>query len=116
MNQESVAVAVNAQRAEVEFVARGFALLPQRLAASRPEVDAAALDGPGEGLVVHPAEHEDAAAHRILDDGGNQTVLVPVDFRGHETVARSATLKISASGGRTGIPRSARKRFTSATV
>src|SRR5439155_5768826 len=61
-------VAVVAELADRERVARGLALAPELLPGPAVEVRLAGLAGQALGLVVHPREHEDVARSGVLDD------------------------------------------------
>jgi hypothetical protein len=67
-HQDRVAIAVEADLDHAQHMTRGLALLPQRAARARPEVDVAGGVGQGPGLGVHPRQHEHGAAVGVGHD------------------------------------------------
>ena len=63
-------------------VAARVALAPVLLTAARPEGHPALAERAAQGLVVHPADHEDVAGVVLLHDGGDETVLVALEQLG----------------------------------
>src|SRR5574340_1767159 len=74
LQQNHVAVAIEAYLFHLLDMARLFALVPQFLARARPVYRLALLPGQAQCLAIHPRHHQHAACRRILRDGGNQTV------------------------------------------
>ena len=77
LEEEGVAVAVQADLPHPLDVAGGLALGPQAPARAGPVHGDAAAQGLGQGLSVHPGEHEHLAAVGVLGDGGDQALFVP---------------------------------------
>jgi hypothetical protein len=78
--QQHVVVAVHADVVHLLHVAGLLALVPQALAAAAPVDRLAALGRGGQGLAVHPGEHQHVAAAPFLRDDGHQAVAVPLDL------------------------------------
>lgn len=75
-DEQGVSVAVNGDGLDVLGVAAGVAFAPVFLAGAGPEGDAAAGEGAVQGFVIHPAEHEHVFGVVLLNDGGEEAVLV----------------------------------------
>ena len=68
--EDRVAVAVVADLDDRHRVPRRRSLVPVLLARAAPEPRLARLAGPAKRLLVHPGEHQHAAARRVLHDRG----------------------------------------------
>src|SRR5439155_23949621 len=75
--QDRVAVAVFRQLLDCECVAGRFALVPETVAGAAEEMRLTALARQADRLVVHPGEHQHAAAVCILDDRRGELRLHP---------------------------------------
>ena len=73
LDQQRVIVAVSGNAYQVEIVATGLTLRPQRLTATAPEGHLTGGQRLVVGLTVHKAEHEHIACVSILNDGGQQS-------------------------------------------
>src|SRR4051812_35085747 len=82
-DQHGIGVAINAELYDGQRVAARLTLLPQALSRARPEVNDAGLAGQPQRLGVHPREHEDGAALRVLDDRRDKPVIVVLRLDGH---------------------------------
>ncbi|CNV93916.1 Uncharacterised protein [Mycobacterium tuberculosis] len=94
--QYGVAVTIQAHRVNVLGVAGRRALDPLFGTGSRIVSGLTGLQGTGQGLVVHPGNHQHVTAAPLLDDGGNQSVGITLQPRRdlwvecHRTVIPSA--------------------------
>ena len=70
--------------------------MPEFLAAARPEVGLAGLQGASEGLLVHVGHHEHLERVSVLHHGGNQAACVELEGRGgefgHDSLGRRGVL------------------------
>src|SRR5439155_2652552 len=85
--QQGVTVAVVVGAAHPLPVARRLALAPVLLPGAAPEPAPPGREGPPQGLLVHPAEHQHLAGAVLLDDGRNEALAVVGDL-GQIGVAR----------------------------
>src|SRR5581483_2666484 len=76
---DRVRVAVVAQALNALHVAGALALVPELLARAAPEVRLAGLARPLQRLLVHVGEREHLACAGVLDDAGDESVLVEGD-------------------------------------
>src|SRR5471030_1525886 len=83
LDQQRVAVAINAEIDQLLDVARRVALAPGTLARARPVADAAGAHRLDDGVPVHPGHHQDLAAAMLLGDGGHESLGVELDLREH---------------------------------
>src|SRR4029453_6918557 len=83
LHEQRVPIAVRVDAIDVLYVTRGLALPPARLPRARMEEAASSLLGALEGLSVHPGHHQAPAGLGLLDDGRDQSVLVPTQLVGH---------------------------------
>src|ERR1035438_10060096 len=74
LDEHGIAVAIGGDFLDHEAVAGAFALEPQLAAGAAPEGGKTGFDGLAKGFLVHEADHEDASAGMILDDGGDEAV------------------------------------------
>src|SRR5579863_8720036 len=81
--QKRVAVAIDAQFDQALRVSGAFALSPQPLARSRPIADASGLERLGDGVAIHPGEHEQLAAVVLLRHRRNESVRAETQRRQH---------------------------------
>src|SRR6478735_5035990 len=81
-DEQRVPVAVEAHRLHPLDVAARVALAPVLLPAARPERHPALPERAAQGLVVHPADHEDVAGVVLLHDGSDESVLVALEQSG----------------------------------
>ena len=77
--QQDIAVTIRADSPDALEVAGLFALAPQPLTRSRPVYRVPAGHRFQQGLAVHPGEHHHASARRLLRDGRDHAVLVPLE-------------------------------------
>src|SRR4051794_15610850 len=78
LEQERVAVAVHADPAYPLAVTRGVALGPVLRATAAPVRRAPGLERAGEGLVVHPSQHQHLAGVVLLGHRRDQSGVVPL--------------------------------------
>ena len=107
LDQQGVAVAVEPDLPDVLPVAGGLALDPVLLPRAAPVRRAAGADGAGQGLVVHPAQHQDLAGVVLLDDGRHQPLRRTLQPGGHGRVEFTHPTSIPVPGGRGRRSRSA---------
>ena len=74
LEEHGIAVAIGGDLLDHQAVAGAFALEPQFAAGPAPEGGKTGFDGFVKGILVHVADHEDASAGMILDDGGDEAV------------------------------------------
>src|ERR1017187_5852393 len=74
LDEHGIAVAIGGDLLDREAMAGAFALEPQFAAGAAPEGGKTGFDGLAKGRFVHEADHEDASAGMILDDGGDEAV------------------------------------------
>ena len=113
-NEDRVPVAIHADLVHPLNVARGLALVPQRLPASAPKVRLAGLLSQGQRAGIHPCQHQHRPGPRVLHDGRGQSTIVPFDFHDMPRAGSCFVLDPPSSArprhptGLTGTPRSAR--------
>src|SRR5579864_8606641 len=73
-NQQSIAIAIGADAANLQEMPRGFALGPQSTLAAAPGGDAAGGFSRCQGLAIHIAEHQHGAGAGVLHDDRNEAV------------------------------------------
>ncbi len=78
--QHGVTVAVQAQGPHPLGVAAGGPLVPLLGPGAAVEVQLAAVERPGEGLLVHVGEHQHLPRAPVLDDARHQPVAVEGDW------------------------------------
>ncbi len=104
--EQRVAVAVDAQRADLLDVAGRRALVPQLVAGAAPQMQLAGLAGPVDGLGVGVGEHQDLAAGPVLDHDGYQPALVEGDLHPRQStsdgVQTAGRVRGAPSGGPAG--------------
>ena len=88
--EQRVAVAVQAQRADVLEVAGRRALVPQLLARAAPEVQLTGLARAPHGLRVGVGEGEHLSRAPVLHDDRDEALLVVGDLHGADCVRRAA--------------------------
>jgi hypothetical protein len=94
LHDQRVAVAVGVHPLHVLHVTGRLALLPWRLSRARPEVRQPRAERLGDGVAIHPRDHEDFTRLRLLHHGRQQPLRIELQLvRGHR---------------RTSTPRSAR--------
>jgi hypothetical protein len=71
--KKSVGITVDANFADAEDMAAGFALFPKAIAGAREKMDLAGKLGLFEGFGVEIAEHENVAALVVLNDPRNKS-------------------------------------------
>lgn len=76
LQQQGVAIAIDADFLNALDVAGGAALVPQFLAAAAPKVGLVRFQGKLQCLLVHPGNHEDFVAEVVLENGRNQPFLI----------------------------------------
>ena len=74
--EQTVGIAVVAQLLELLDVATGLALVPEFLAAARPEPRRALLERETHRFGVHPRHHEHVFGHRVLHDARDEALVV----------------------------------------
>src|SRR5579863_2671419 len=79
LDDERVGVAIDKDAPDALTVARGLALLPQLLAASRKEPRPSCLERALQRLFVHVANHQDVSRRRLLHDRRDEPVRVETD-------------------------------------
>src|SRR5690606_15460926 len=128
LQEDHVAIAIGPDLGHRLHVAGLLALAPEAPARARPIHRAAGARGLFQRLAVHPRDHQDPRAVRLLGDGGHQAVAIEPDRvepvrrragvsgvdRGHHGDAPIPDA--CASCGRTGMPRAAMSRLASPTV
>jgi hypothetical protein len=70
--EQGIGIAIDANFANAQDVATGFAFLPKAIAGTRKKMDFAGLLGFFQGFGVEIAEHEDVTGFVILHDAWNQ--------------------------------------------
>ena len=73
LDQQGVAIAVDANGLDVLAVARGIALAPVLPTGAGPECDAALGQRAAQRLVVHPSDHEHLTGVVLLDHGNDES-------------------------------------------
>ena len=73
-DEHGIAVAISGDLFDGEAMAGAFAFEPQFAAGAAPEGGETGVDGFAEGLLIHVADHENASAGMILNDGGDEAV------------------------------------------
>src|SRR4029079_4720085 len=76
LHEDRIAITVDEEVLDQEFVTRHFALLPKFLSRYAPKVSCLGRRGSGTCLLVHIPEHENSPVQPVLDDGGQQPLLV----------------------------------------
>jgi tyrosyl-tRNA synthetase len=84
-HEQRVGVAVRGDVDDSQRVAARLALLPERVARSRVEVDVAGRERRVERLAVHPGEHQHLAVGGIADDRRDETVAAEANASGSIT-------------------------------
>ena len=80
---ERIEVAVSGYAHDLLAVAAGLALAPELFAAAAPEAGVALAERYLKALAVHPGDHEQLAALRVNDDGGNKPLCVEFQLIKH---------------------------------
>src|SRR5436190_8557286 len=100
--QHGVAVAVDAQRADLLRVARCRALVPQLVARAAPQVQLTGLARARERLLVGIGEGEDLSRPPVLDDDRDEAPLVETDVHPQDCTC-AAALRRRGSRSRAGV-------------
>jgi len=93
-DEQRITVAVEPNALDPLDVTARVALAPVLLPTARPEGDSALGQGAVQRLVVHPPDHEHIARVVLLDDSGDEAVLVALEQGGD----------VRAEGGGVGHP------------
>src|SRR5699024_4280779 len=111
LQQDDVAVAVDARAAHVLDVPGRVALAPVLLTAARPVGGAAFGQRAAQGLVVHPREHQHLTGGGFLHDGGCEAARAEAHARDPQ-----GEIEIGRLTHRIGIPSSRMADLTSSIV
>lgn len=79
-DQKRVAVAVVAQSLDLLGVARSLPLVPESRSRSTPKPGLPRLKGFLQGLRIHPGHHQYGAIEVVLDNGGDEVLVVVLDL------------------------------------
>ena len=83
LQQQRITVTVNVYIAQIEVVPRSITFAPVLLSGTRPESDPALLQGAGQSLVIHVAQHQHPLGMHVLNNRGEEPRGVTFEPLGH---------------------------------